>query len=103
VAEEGTGGVVRLVCFVGSTGSEARKEERVRSGASGKTRAIPTALPLPPSGQHFFLMAAATPLGIAPMPVLPAGAHTWNELPQPQVDLTCGLLNLKPAPSSVST
>ena len=30
-------------------------------------------------------------------------AYTLNELPQPQVDFTCGLLNLKPEPSSVST
>ncbi len=29
--------------------------------------------------------------------------YTWNELPQPQVDFTWGLLNLKPEPSSVST
>ena len=29
--------------------------------------------------------------------------YTLNELPQPQVDFTCGLLNLKPAPSKVST
>src|SRR3974390_2828205 len=29
-------------------------------------------------------------------------AYTLNELPQPQVLLTFGLLNLKPAPSSVS-
>jgi len=28
--------------------------------------------------------------------------YTLNELPQPQVLLTFGLLNLKPAPSSVS-
>jgi len=30
-------------------------------------------------------------------------AYTWNELPHPQVDLTWGLLNLNPEPSSVST
>ena len=30
-------------------------------------------------------------------------AYTWKELPQPQVDFTCGLLNLNPDPSSVST
>lgn len=29
--------------------------------------------------------------------------YALKELPQPQVDLTFGLLNLKPAPSSVST
>jgi len=29
--------------------------------------------------------------------------YTWKELPQPQVDFTCGLLNLKPDPSRVST
>ena len=29
--------------------------------------------------------------------------YTLNELPQPQVLFTFGLLNLKPAPSSVST
>ena len=29
--------------------------------------------------------------------------YTWKELPQPQVDFTWGLLNLNPAPSSVST
>ena len=29
--------------------------------------------------------------------------QTLNELPQPQVDFTFGLLNLKPAASSVST
>jgi hypothetical protein len=29
--------------------------------------------------------------------------YTLNELPQPQVDFTCGLLNLKPEPSRVST
>ena len=29
--------------------------------------------------------------------------YTLKELPQPQVLLTLGLLNLKPAPSSVST
>jgi len=29
--------------------------------------------------------------------------YAWNELPQPQVDFTLGLLNLKPEPSSVST
>src|SRR5271165_600108 len=29
--------------------------------------------------------------------------YTWNELPQPQVDFTCGLLNLKPEASRVST
>ena len=29
-------------------------------------------------------------------------SYTLNELPQPQVLLTFGLLNLKPAPSSVS-
>ena len=29
--------------------------------------------------------------------------YALNELPQPQVDFTCGLLNLKPEPSSVST
>ncbi len=28
--------------------------------------------------------------------------YTLKELPQPQVDLTLGLLNLKPAPSMVS-
>src|SRR5215469_12992104 len=31
-----------------------------------------------------------------------SGDQTVNELPQPQVLLTLGLLNLKPAPSSVS-
>ena len=30
-------------------------------------------------------------------------AQALNELPQPQVDLTLGLLNLKPEPSKVST
>ena len=30
-------------------------------------------------------------------------AYTLNELPQPQVFFTFGLLNLKPAPSRVST
>ena len=29
--------------------------------------------------------------------------YAWNELPQPQVLLTFGFSNLKPAPSSVST
>ena len=29
--------------------------------------------------------------------------QTWKELPQPQVDFTCGLLNLNPAPSKDST
>ena len=29
--------------------------------------------------------------------------YAWNELPQPHVDLTWGLLNLNPEPSSVST
>ncbi len=32
-----------------------------------------------------------------------AEPYAWNELPQPQVDFTWGLLNLKPEPSSVST
>jgi hypothetical protein len=31
------------------------------------------------------------------------GNYTLKELPQPQVLFTFGLLNLKPAPSSVST
>ena len=31
------------------------------------------------------------------------GCQALKELPQPQVDFTCGLLNLKPDPSSVST
>jgi hypothetical protein len=36
--------------------------------------------------------------------VQPLGpAYTLNELPQPQVFFTLGLLNLKPAPSTVST
>ena len=30
-------------------------------------------------------------------------AYALNELPQPQVDFTLGLLNLNPEPSSVST
>ncbi len=30
------------------------------------------------------------------------GNYAWNELPQPQVDFTFGLSNLKPEPSSVS-
>src|SRR5580700_1434918 len=29
--------------------------------------------------------------------------YTLNELPQPHVDFTCGLLNLNPEPSRVST
>ena len=40
------------------------------------------------------------------VPDLSAGAtlfYALKELPQPHVDLTFGLLNLKPAPSSVST
>lgn len=32
-----------------------------------------------------------------------ATRQTWKELPQPQVDFTCGLLNLNPAPSKDST
>ena len=33
---------------------------------------------------------------------LPLNSYTLNELPQPQVLFTFGLLNLKPAPSIVS-
>ena len=32
-----------------------------------------------------------------------SSAYALKELPQPQVDFTFGLLNLKPEPSSVST
>jgi hypothetical protein len=39
----------------------------------------------------------------SPESCLSASVYALNELPQPQVDFTFGLLNLKPAPSSVST
>jgi len=35
--------------------------------------------------------------------LLKANPYTLKELPQPQVDFTCGLLNLNPEPSRVST
>jgi len=47
---------------------------------------------------------AATLRGVRGLEIIgPPLRYTWKELPQPQVDFTWGLLNLKPAPSSVST
>jgi hypothetical protein len=46
---------------------------------------------------------ALPPKRSAPFCAGGGGGYAWNELPQPQVDLTCGLLNLNPAPSRVST
>lgn len=43
-----------------------------------------------------------TPAGV-PSISEPTKSYALNELPQPQVDLTLGLLNLKPEPSRVST
>src|SRR5438874_705270 len=38
-----------------------------------------------------------------PLILLTTGLYAWKELPQPQVLLTFGFSNLKPAPSRVST
>ena len=49
------------------------------------------------------LEAALSSVADARVDTICAGAQALKELPQPQVDFTFGLLNLKPEPSIVST
>ena len=64
------------------------------SGIAGRPRRRPFAVP--PGYPPVQRMALSGRFG-------ELGVQALNELPQPQVEVTLGLSNLKPAPSIVST
>jgi len=74
--------------------------DRLQFGWPDEFRAVTTA------GLSFEPHGGRTPLGRSEgvtAAKIDAATQAWNDDPQPQVPVTFGLLNLKPAPCALST